>query len=742
MQRLSRFWPLLFLALLPILPLHHAVFDGEAIGPFDQIRQMAPWNGVTPSEPWDALQADSVLQFYPWRDMVFDAWRHHQMPLWNPYELAGTPLLANSQSGALYPPHILVGLSGMPTAAGITLLAWIHLFWAGLGVYAVARRLGGSRLSATLGGASFMLSAFALGWTPLPSVIETVSWIPWLLAAVLHGFPSPMVGHARVEARSKPLKAAAGLSLAVGMMLLAGHLQFCAYGLMASVFALLWMGVANLKSRPLAVPLGLLAIAVGGVLAAPQVVPVLDYGQFSHRRSSGTPSEENYQAYASGGLKSFELASLPSASLLGNPRAWDSTDQARAPAFWPQFAKPGANFADSAISVGPVVLTLLFLVPWRRKGVGLFGSIAAVALLLAVGSPLNRLLYFGVPGWSATGSVGRIGCLFVLSACCAIGVAAPVKGRTSITLPFALLPLIFFAGAIALLRSVAFPDVFVQFAFLVNDGIRSALPFLIAGYIAALLAVQGITSPARTWRFWALAAPILASLGFALNIICTGLPLEGVPSDANSRIAVANPKWPLFHAADTALLPPNLAALNRIHELGGYDSLMHRDSVAMLRQIDGADPAPPANGNMMLIKPGASREALGAAGVTELWQKAPNGSVEKTVIPGPGRASTPIGPATIEDESYVGVTVKCDGPGTLTLRDRNMPGWKASVDGRPAPIKDGLWREVELSAGRHTVAFRYEPRGISLWPESLALGIALLLCWAWPTRAQPETERT
>ncbi|HZH97431.1 MAG TPA: hypothetical protein VEX38_00550, partial [Fimbriimonadaceae bacterium] len=98
MAPLRRWWPLLFLALVCALPLWRALLLGEAIGPFDAIRQMAPWNGPGPSAPWDVLQADAVLQFHVWRDLVFSSWAAGQVPAWNPYVLGGTPLLANSQS--------------------------------------------------------------------------------------------------------------------------------------------------------------------------------------------------------------------------------------------------------------------------------------------------------------------------------------------------------------------------------------------------------------------------------------------------------------------------------------------------------------------------------------------------------------------------------------------------------------------------------------------------------------------
>src|ERR1043165_2426990 len=112
---MKRLWPVLLLALLPLVPLWRCVFQGEEIGPFDQIRHMAPWNGPEPKQPWDVVQADGVLQFYPWRDLVFKAWGAGKLPLWNPYEMAGTPLLANSQSAGFYPPHILMDVLHVPT---------------------------------------------------------------------------------------------------------------------------------------------------------------------------------------------------------------------------------------------------------------------------------------------------------------------------------------------------------------------------------------------------------------------------------------------------------------------------------------------------------------------------------------------------------------------------------------------------------------------------------------------------
>jgi hypothetical protein len=72
-----------------------------------------------------------ALQFYPWREYAFDLLRQGQLPLWNPYNGAGAPLLANYQSALLYP----LNWPGffLPLAWAMSVTAVLHLFIAGWG---------------------------------------------------------------------------------------------------------------------------------------------------------------------------------------------------------------------------------------------------------------------------------------------------------------------------------------------------------------------------------------------------------------------------------------------------------------------------------------------------------------------------------------------------------------------------------------------------------------------------------
>lgn len=781
-----RYWPIVALALLPLIPLWRAVFMGEAIGPFDQIRQMSPWNGPKPAQAWDVLQADGVLQFYVWRDLVFDAWRHWQLPLWNHYQLAGTPLLANSQSGGFYPPHILLGLLQVPTATAMTFLAWLHLFWAGLGVFVLCRAFGCCRLGAFVGGASFSLSTFMIAWTGLPSVIETVSWIPWVLALIYLIFDrSPVVKRIRAAATTpKPEDAIAlqmarmreygrpgllsqALAVCIAMMILAGHLQFVAFGGIAALVFSLWLLFTRRESRAIEdfkveyanspeIPdealrrkvfrsTGgkstscrqiLVAVFAGFCIAAPQLLPVLAFSQFSHRKN--TPTDAGYVAYNAGSIQPYELVKMVLPTIQGNPRQVAS-DQLPISTYYPALLKPGANFAESAIGIGAFGLMLLCILPLVAKRTDPVWGVLIVGLLgflMAMGTPLNRLFYFGVPGWSSTGSPGRAICLFVLAACVGAGVAAsrlvqvkPISTEVPPKPPKVAAALLAFAAICVVcamlknsyeLRAGLNPELVDTLKSQAESAaLGGGVGIVLLGLAAIAFAVWEQT-PRSTVALAAM--PVLGCLAFfGTSLIQTGQPnlrVEGPPQ--GRRIAPINGAWDILQAVQ-ATLPPNLSALNRIHSLDGYDSLMHRDTVALLKDIDGEDPAPPANGNMMFIKPKANMVKLADAGVTEVWSREEmpelgegrhEDNLYKYSLPGPGRAGTPAGPAEIRRETASQMVLRATGPGKLVIRERNMPGWIAKVNGTHVPMGGSTWMEIELPAGEANVELNYVPPGL------------------------------
>lgn len=63
--------------------------------------------------------------------------------------------------------------------------------------------------------------------------------------------------------------------------------------------------------------------------------------------------------------------------------------------------------------------------------------------------------------------------------------------------------------------------------------------------------------------------------------------------------------------------------------------------------------------------------------------------------------------------------------GTLVLTDTWYPGWLATVDGVPTDIfpANHVMRGVPVTAGRHDIVFRYEPKAffVGAWVSGAAL---------------------
>jgi len=724
-------WAIVLLALLPVLPLWRAVFLGETIGAFDEIRTMAPWSAAPSGKRWDVRRADSALQFYVWRDLVFEAWRGFELPLWNPYQLAGTPLLANSQSGALYPLHVLVGILHLPTGLGLTLLAWFHLAWAAIGTFLLARRLGASDVGGFVAGSSFSLSQFMVSWTALPSVIETCSWIPWLL-----------LGVETVYSRGITARLIAGLGMAMGMLLLAGHLQFAAYGLMATVLLALWRLVGAKERRWTGTAAVAGALAIGGLLAAPQLDQVLRFGREGHRQAPAT--EAGYQAYVAGAIPAAALVGLPNPAFQGLPTR-TSPEVEGASTYWPAITHRGMNFAETAIGLGPVIVLLLGLAAFevRRMRPGApYAAMFVLSLLIALGTPLNKPMYFLLPGWSATGSPGRIAVLFVLSACLLAGLAlrdkekVPHRAAVLATAVFVFLALIPFWTLRTLADNLTpwLPQVSVEVVGLLVGGATGATtgPYFLSVLLCSVVAVLLVRQEATAAKLLAAVTVLVPATLYAAQVVRTSpRPLAHVEGPARGeRIAAFNDRWDLLSAVP-AVLPPNTASLSRIHDLSGYDSLMHRDTVALLKEVDGQDAAPPANGNMMFVKSSANPLLLAEAGVSEVWTNQPteklgvlpaeSSGLYRYRLRGPGRvyvegADGARTPALIEREGFGRMSIRASGPGRLVVKDRAMKGWHATVAGRTEAVPEARWIEVDnLPPGDQIVVLTYSPPGLKAW---------------------------
>jgi hypothetical protein len=82
--------------------------------------------------------------------------------------------------------------------------------------------------------------------------------------------------------------------------------------------------------------------------------------------------------------------------------------------------------------------------------------------------------------------------------------------------------------------------------------------------------------------------------------------------------------------------------------------------------------------------------------------------------------------ASLLDAGEQEYDVEAEHGGELVVRDSHARGWRAWVDGVPAPVRlaQGRYRSVAVPAGRHRVRFAYAPPGLGAGLAVMALSLA------------------
>ena len=119
---------------------------------------------------------------YPLAHFQRDCFWRGEIPFWIPYNNCGVPFLAQWNTMPLYPPS-LVYLT-LPLEWSLSFFSLLHLWWAGLGMYFLARRWTGNNFAAAFAGTAFAFNGFTLNLLMWPSHIATFSWMPWVIFAV------------------------------------------------------------------------------------------------------------------------------------------------------------------------------------------------------------------------------------------------------------------------------------------------------------------------------------------------------------------------------------------------------------------------------------------------------------------------------------------------------------------------------------------------------------------------------
>ena len=119
---------------------------------------------------------------YPLACFQQQCFHHGELPFWNPYNNCGVPFLAQWNTMPLYPPSLIYLL--LPLTWSLSFFCLLHLWFAGVGMYCLARRWTGNDFAAAFAGVAFSFNGLSLNLLMWPSHVATFSWMPWVVLAV------------------------------------------------------------------------------------------------------------------------------------------------------------------------------------------------------------------------------------------------------------------------------------------------------------------------------------------------------------------------------------------------------------------------------------------------------------------------------------------------------------------------------------------------------------------------------
>lgn len=226
----------------------------------------------------DRLAFRDVSHFYtPLYDYV--AWRMNSqwLPMWNPLDQTGIPLLGETTTAVLYPPKTLIYALPISTTTAMAWYIVVHLILASLTSYRAARWSAITPIAAVTTSIVYPLSGVVLSLYCNPPFLCGAAWLPLLLGSL-------------IAARDlTPFKRTLIASTTLAMMVLAGDPQTALHGMLLST--VIWVGRKLFTKRqqlttqepgfPAWVLMASPILAV--VLAAPQLAASISWSRQSDR---------------------------------------------------------------------------------------------------------------------------------------------------------------------------------------------------------------------------------------------------------------------------------------------------------------------------------------------------------------------------------------------------------------------------------------------------------------------------
>lgn len=382
-SKMKRLLPVLFFSVLTIIFLWEVFFKGWVPIPADiLVGHYFPWKDYV----WEGREAgfpiknfhlfDAVFQLYPWRKFGIDLLKGGQIPLWNPYNLAGTPHLANLPTATFYPFNLLfLVFAFLPTWV---FYISIQTVLAGTFMYLYLKNLKLTKIASLLGGVTFAFSSFMMMRYEYGIAGHTFLWVPLALLCV-----------DRLRQKFSIKWWLTGVA-SVSFMFLGGSIQamIYGYGLILAYIAYRLIQKKTIKEKRFR-----LLYFYGGFLILPfllasiQLLPFIDI----------IPQSSRIEGYGDIGNEVLRYV-LPWRRLVGivAPDFYGSPSTGN---FWGEI-----SYKEFALYVGiiPLIFALYALI-WTRKGdLKFWVVLLIVVFVLLLDTPIARIPYMlSLPGYSA-----------------------------------------------------------------------------------------------------------------------------------------------------------------------------------------------------------------------------------------------------------------------------------------------------------------------------------------------------
>jgi hypothetical protein len=211
----------------------------------------------------------------PWFQYQAGLWHHGHFPLWNPNSWFGMPLIGQGEPGAAYPLNWLLFL--VPLKHGWIRQAALHWYmvvihyFAALTCYALARELGRSRAASIIAGCVYALGGYVASVT-WPQMVNGAVWTPLVFLYLL-----------RCERGQRPWASAVLSGFFLGAGWLAGHHQMNLLVSIAAAGLWLWLILRDGKFNRQMARLAVCSMAAAILASGLQTVPLAEYGRLAVR---------------------------------------------------------------------------------------------------------------------------------------------------------------------------------------------------------------------------------------------------------------------------------------------------------------------------------------------------------------------------------------------------------------------------------------------------------------------------